>query len=287
MTIQLEEHQPTITIITSTYNADKELSITAASIRNQTYKNIQWIIIDGNSKDGTVELIKQNKDIVNFWSSEKDTGIYDAWNKGLKQIKGDWVVFIGAGDELYSSTTLETMSRHLKKAYPTYNLVYGDVTVLDENAKPVAKWGKPWEVLENEYETTRKALPPHPSSFIHSTFFKDTRYKFPGYLKIAGDSHLLFSLIKEKKPLYVPLSIDKMLFGGVSTSPKNLLLILKELKMLNDEFEYKIPFFTYLKNSFVVYLKAIISYIVSPKLFEFMYNTFLNFKYHFKKNKKH
>ncbi|QVY67328.1 glycosyltransferase family 2 protein [Polaribacter sp. Q13] len=274
--------KPIITIITSTYNAVTDLEKTIVSIRNQSYKHIQWIIIDGNSKDGTVELIKKNKDIIEFWLSEKDTGIYDAWNKGTKHIKGDWVLFLGAGDVLYSNKVLSDISFYLIDAFPKYNLVYGKVDVVNDDDVSVADWGEPWELLKNKTESIRIALPPHPGSFLHASFFNEEKYLFPTNLKIAGDTHSLMKAVKEKSPLFLPIYIDKMLFGGVSTTGKNLLLIIKELKLINQEFNVKLPFFIYYWNLSKIYIKAWVNIIFPEKIIGSLYNIFLKVKYKFK-----
>jgi glycosyltransferase involved in cell wall biosynthesis len=274
--------EPKITIITSTYNAVNDLDKTIDSIRSQTYKNIQWIIIDGKSTDGTVELIKKNENIIDFWLSEKDKGIYDAWNKGTKQIKGEWVIFLGAGDILYSNNVISAMSSHLSLAFPKYSLVYGKVQVLNDESKIVAEWGEPWELIKNKTESIRLALPPHPGSFLHASFFKASNYIFPTNLKIAGDSHSLMTILKEKAPLYVPIYIDKMLFGGVSTTGKNLLLIIKELKLINHEFNVKIPFHIYYLNLGKIYLKAGVYIIFPEKVIAYLYNNFLQTKFKLK-----
>lgn len=93
-----QEGRPLITIITATYNAAKHLPYTIKSIREQTYKNIEWIVVDGASQDSTVELLKQNEDIVDYWVSEPDRGIADAWNKGLALASGCGVLILNAGD---------------------------------------------------------------------------------------------------------------------------------------------------------------------------------------------
>ena len=78
---------PIITIIIATYNVEKFLPQTIRSIREQSYPYVQLIIADGDSKDGTIELLKQNEVCIDFWFSEKDKGIYDAWNKALRYIQ--------------------------------------------------------------------------------------------------------------------------------------------------------------------------------------------------------
>lgn len=89
-----------VTIITVTRNADKTIGNLFQSIRKFKAPNIEFIILDGLSTDRTVELIKQNEDIIDFWKSEKDSGIYEAMNKAIKQAKGQWLIFMGADDEL-------------------------------------------------------------------------------------------------------------------------------------------------------------------------------------------
>ncbi|RYZ96243.1 MAG: glycosyltransferase, partial [Sphingobacteriaceae bacterium] len=89
-----------ISVIIVVYNDALRLEQTLLSIFNQTYKNIELCIIDGGSTDGTIDIIKQYQNKIAFWKSEPDTGIYDAMNKGIKAVKGDWVYFIGAGDIL-------------------------------------------------------------------------------------------------------------------------------------------------------------------------------------------
>jgi glycosyltransferase involved in cell wall biosynthesis len=92
---------PDISIIIVTYNAASTLQAALDSIYRQKYPSLKIIIIDGNSTDGTVDIIKANLTKIYYWKSESDTGIYDAMNKALRQITGDWVYFLGADDELY------------------------------------------------------------------------------------------------------------------------------------------------------------------------------------------
>lgn len=93
-------NQPMITIIIATYNAEQFLQRCLDSIRPQRDMRTELLLIDGGSKDLTVEIIHQNKDIIDFTLSEKDKGVYDAWNKGIKRAKGTWIMFLGADDIL-------------------------------------------------------------------------------------------------------------------------------------------------------------------------------------------
>ncbi|HEY8781615.1 MAG TPA: glycosyltransferase family 2 protein [Mucilaginibacter sp.] len=92
---------PVISIVIVTYNAAGTLQTCLNSIYKQKYPALKIIIIDGQSSDGTVDIIKANLNKIYYWKSEKDSGIYDAMNKALKKITGEWVYFLGADDELY------------------------------------------------------------------------------------------------------------------------------------------------------------------------------------------
>lgn len=99
--------KPLISLITVCYNAESLLFDTLSSAINQTYKHIELVIVDGGSKDKTVEVAKQFQSYIGTLISEKDKGIYDAMNKGIKAAKGEWIYFLNAGDSFYSNTILE------------------------------------------------------------------------------------------------------------------------------------------------------------------------------------
>ncbi|HZY35211.1 MAG TPA: glycosyltransferase family 2 protein [Mucilaginibacter sp.] len=89
-----------ISVIIVTYNAAATLQVCLESIYNQSHKDLEIIVIDGKSTDGTVEILEQNAGKLAFWNSEKDEGVYEAMNKGTKHVTGQWVYFLGADDEL-------------------------------------------------------------------------------------------------------------------------------------------------------------------------------------------
>ncbi|SFV56725.1 glycosyl transferase, family 2 [hydrothermal vent metagenome] len=122
--------EPLITIITVTYNADRYLSQTIESIISQTYKNIEYIVIDGGSTDGTLDIIKSYEEYISFWSSEPDDGIYDAMNRGILQATGDYIAFINADDWL-ESDAVELVAdvgrdRDIGYIYGDLNQIRGD-----------------------------------------------------------------------------------------------------------------------------------------------------------------
>jgi len=123
---------PVISIITVIYNGVKLLPGTIDSVIGQTYPAIEYIIIDGGSSDGTVEIIEKYADQINQWISEPDKGLYDAMNKGLKMATGDFVWFMNAGDHIYAPNTVEKM---MEKWQPDTDILYGEVMLVDDARK--------------------------------------------------------------------------------------------------------------------------------------------------------
>jgi len=104
-----------ITVAIVVFNRAKTLGDTLASIAAQDYKNIEVIVIDGGSTDGTIEIIKKYDSLITYTVSEKDNGIYDAMNKALDKATGDWILFMGSDDKLYSKTVFSTVAPKLKE----------------------------------------------------------------------------------------------------------------------------------------------------------------------------
>lgn len=117
----------TLSVITVTYNSRELLMRTMESIRNQTCREIEYIVVDGASGDGTATLLGENPDVVTRWISEPDKGIYDAMNKGLAMATGEYVWFINAGDEIHSPDTVERIFGSRTGA----DLYYGDTIIID------------------------------------------------------------------------------------------------------------------------------------------------------------
>ena len=122
-----------LSIITVVYNRREDLKKTIASVKGQTSHDIEYIVIDGDSNDGTKEVISENADFISRFVSEKDSGIYDAMNKGLQMASGDYVWFLNSGDEIYSSDTVENIFRINSSA----DAYYGDVMYVDEKGNEV------------------------------------------------------------------------------------------------------------------------------------------------------
>ena len=116
-----------ITIVTVTYNAGKTIERTLKSVAMQTYKDYEHLIIDGASTDCTVDIASEYDTVI---VSEPDKGLYDAMNKGIRLAKGEWIVFLNAGDKLHSVDTLQHIAE--KTTLPASGIIYGDTDIVDD-----------------------------------------------------------------------------------------------------------------------------------------------------------
>jgi len=127
--------QPKLTVVTIVYNNVRDIERTVLSVLNQTYPNIEYLVIDGTSSDGTLEILTKYEGRLAKLISEKDKGIYDAMNKGLALASGDYILFMNSGDELYASETVENVFA----SAPNADIYYGETEMYDEDWKSLGK----------------------------------------------------------------------------------------------------------------------------------------------------
>ena len=254
-----------LSIITATFNCVNDIEKTAKTLKVLKSLNnidVEWVVIDGASTDGTVEYLQKKNQIVNYFISEEDSGIYDAWNKAVKVVTGDWVLFLGAGDTLIESN-IELFFNILNVVNPDdYKLVYGNVRLLVEDGTYIKKYSK---VNQNDWTNSRPALPSHQGTFQHVSLFSkkdvfDTKYK------IAADSKFLLESMEVSSLLYVDIDISNMQSMGVSTNPKHILRVKRELSMLKADIGYQVPVTAQIMFSLKSYIKHFITHYLKIKL---------------------
>lgn len=217
--------QPLITIISSTYNSSETLRKCLDSVENQTYRNIEHIIIDGKSSDNTTDIIQEYESHTNsrisYWISEKDKGVYDAWNKAIPHIKGDWVCFLGSDDYYISEEVFSKISEKLSTVSEDTLIVYGKIVVFDKTPEDILYTrGCSWDVAKKDF--FKGVMIPHPAVFHRASIFE--RYGgFDSRFKIAGDYELLMRVLKETEPEFVDMPVMMMQFGGASSNPKTMI----------------------------------------------------------------
>lgn len=216
-----------ITIITVTYNSANTLNSAIESVLGQTYPNIEYIVVDGASKDGTAQLVKSYGDRIAQFISEPDSGIYNAMNKGLQLAKGDYIGFLHADDVLASPTIVADMVASIELSHP--DVVYGNLEYVakDDLNKTIRYW-------ETDVFTPKRLkhgwMPPHPTVYIKNTIYRSL-IGYDESFRIAADYELMLRLftIPNLKTLNLRKTMVKMRVGGASNrSLRNLWLKSKE-----------------------------------------------------------
>ena len=198
---------PLISVIVAVLNGAKTIQQCINSISGQSYEKIEIIIIDGDSSDGTVDILKKNTDHLSYWESKKDRGIAHAWNKALDIAKGDWSLFLGSDDWLDNEQTIETFVPCLKR-YNDDDLVFGKVT----HGKAGVVYGGPW--LPKRF--LRRMTIPHQACF-HGRKLFDRVNRFDENYKIGMD----YELLLRAGPLRVhfcPIMVTQMGGYGLSSA---------------------------------------------------------------------
>jgi glycosyltransferase involved in cell wall biosynthesis len=203
-----------ITIITVCYNSVATLEKTILSVARQTYTDIEYIIVDGNSKDGTLGIIQKHEDKIAQWISERDKGLYDAMNKGIAIATGDVIGILNSDDTFYSDTVLEEIVAFHSKN--TIDASVGTIMQHKDNGKVV-------RVYSSKYWTPEKLkigfMPPHPSIFFKRELFDKLGIYELGFI-IGADYELIsrFFLKGKISWKYSGITTTSMLVGGLSSS---------------------------------------------------------------------
>lgn len=211
-----------LSIITINYNDKQGLQKTIESVINQTWKDFEFIVIDGNSTDGSVALIEQYSNEINYWVSEIDTGVYHAMNKGIKIANGEYLLFLNSGDFLVDNNILNQVVNKLDN---NVSIFYGNL-FYSELGKRIALWTPPNEL---SFSYLLNFSLPHPASFIKKElFFKYFLYNES--LQIVSDwEFFIFCLCKMNEPYkHLDIVISDFDNGGISSKKENLEKIEKE-----------------------------------------------------------
>ncbi len=222
--------EPVISVVVAVLNGARTLKRCIDSVLEQRYPHKELIVIDGASTDGTVKILQKQAEQLAYWESGTDRGICHAWNKALVHIHGEWVCFLGADDFFWDNATLTRVVQHLAGAYPTTQVVYGQVALLAPDGRVLEIRGKPWLRARGPF---LQGLPawslPHQGVFHHRSLFQDTGL-FDESFRFAGDFELQLRTLRDRQPLFVPnVIMAGMEYGGVSTNPQNGVEVLREV----------------------------------------------------------
>ncbi len=218
---------PSVSIIVATLNVEKTLQRCIDSIATQTWANKELIICDGGSKDRTTSIISANQVKVAYWCSEPDSGIYSAWNKGIAKATGEWICFLGADDYFWAPDVLERMAWHLGRVDRNIRVVYGQVALVSHNNDVIEVCGEEWGRVKKRFRQVMAI--PHQAVMHRRSLFEE-HGEFREAFRIAGDYDLLLRELRTKDAVFVPGVLTAMQHGGISTSPKNSLALLAEVR---------------------------------------------------------
>lgn len=220
-----------ISLVTITYNSSSTLRDTMDSVLSQTYADIEYIVVDGASKDNTVSIIKEYEPRFNgrlHWVSEPDKGLYDAMNKGIRMATGDVVGIINSDDFYHRTDVVAKVAEAFKNK--DVQAVYGDVRFVNpDNLDKTVRYYSSRNFSPKRFRYG--FMPAHPTFFTYRNYFEEFGYYKTDY-KIAADYELLIRFLHTHrlKAKYLPLDFMKMRTGGASTaSVKSNILLNKEI----------------------------------------------------------
>lgn len=247
--------EPFITIITVSYNSESTISDTIESILNQDYSNYEYIIIDGASKDNTLNIIKdyqikfQNKNIPFRFYSEPDNGIYDAMNKGILQAEGKWIGILNSDDFYINDKVLSSITHNIIKN-PIAKAHYADLVYVKQN--DINKITRYWQSGKfNPRRFYYGWVPPHPTLFVDHEIY-DSYGLYNINLDISADYEFMLRIfVKNNVPAaYLPKILIKMRDGGAS----NISLANRKKGANNIRLAWKINKLTPLPFTFILRL---------------------------------
>jgi len=203
-----------LSIITINYNDRIGLEKTIQSVVSQSFQDFEFIIIDGGSTDGSVDVIKKYADKLKCWVSEKDKGIYNAQNKGLKNAGGEYCLFLNSGDYLCDDSVL----KNVFSINYTDDILYGDMKVDWNNGKITLEQMPEKVTLSHMYRDTIW----HPVSFIKSSVFEKIGNYNEAYTMVADYEFFFRAIVVNKlSSKHLPFPISVFLFNGLSSNAEN------------------------------------------------------------------
>jgi glycosyltransferase len=212
-----------ISIITISFNSENSISETFQSVKNQSFNNYEYLLIDGGSKDGTLPVANM-QDHISKIVSEPDKGIYDALNKGIKNSTGDIIGFLHSDDTFYDENSLKKIADAFDD---NTDCVFGDLIYTDKDEKIK----RLWKGSDFEKGTFKKGwMPAHPTFYCRRSVYEKWGL-YDDSFKIAGDFELMLRFFEKHniRSKYIPYKLVNMKLGGVSNrSLKNKIDILKE-----------------------------------------------------------
>lgn len=247
-----------VSIITVCLNSIRTIEQCIQSVIGQTHSNIEYIIVDGKSSDGTIDMIEKYSDNIAHYSSKRDKGIYDAMNRGLEKATGDYVIFLNADDYYSTSRSIETLVNHATVSKK--DCYFGDIEfVSPKNASKVVRRFRSTHFKPVKFRFGFQ--PPHPTFFAKKCLYDRLGGYYPQF-RIAGDFELMsrFLVVSGATYEHVPEILVTMRHGGISTAGlRSKIVMNKEIyqacKLNNIGTNYLMIYSKYLTKIFEYIIK--------------------------------
>lgn len=241
--MNMADSPPLISIVIAVFNGKKTLQQCIDSIHEQSYENKELIVIDGGSTDGTLDLLRENAGKIDRWISEKDRGIYDAWNKGVRHASGQWISFLGADDYLWDVHVLERVATKLVALPPKVRYAYGEIMLINSVGENIHKVGMNWEKAGPRFKNAMSVT--HPGSMHKRELFLE-HGEFDENFVVAGDYEFLMRELKSNSAFFMPFLITGVRIDGISKNSNHVLRQLKEVRYAQKKHGFTFPSFTWM-----------------------------------------
>lgn len=222
-----------ISVITACLNEQETIEATLISIANQSYKDIEHIVIDGCSTDNTIEIINKYKDKISNFISEPDCGIYDAMNKGIKLATGDFIFFLNANDTFYSNNTIEEVVKKLR-SNSSAKILFGDIMNVTESKCTCIP--RTYDNVKNIFFFLHENIC-HQCIFYHKSLFEELGC-YSNNLKLYADWDFNVKCMVQNKKyvVYLPQIIANFQIGGISSNASSQTIVKQERKAIINKY---------------------------------------------------
>jgi glycosyltransferase involved in cell wall biosynthesis len=250
--------KPKLTIITVNYNNREGLQKTISNVFNQTWKAFEYIVIDGGSTDGSLELLDSYGKKIDYWISELDKGVYNAMNKAIQKASGEYLLFLNSGDNFYGDEVLEKNQDLISN----FDLIYFNLEVIEDTKTYIKEYPK---ILSFAYFV--KDTLPHPATFIKKDLFQKVGFYKEDFKIVSDWKFFLDAVCKYKATyLYVDKTLSVFYRDGMSSKPENKNVIYSEKQQVLES-DYK-PFLQDLDD--VLYYRDLVETLKKSKIIKWL-----------------
>lgn len=228
----ISQERPLISVITACRNAARTLEQCIKSVHAQTFDDYEFLVLDGGSNDESCEIIRKHAAGINYWQSQPDRGIADAWNQGIARSHGEWLLFLNADDYLCNSKVLSRMAGAIAER-PNDDVVYGQIRLIGREGEG----GVSEKIIGGPFVWRRFVIMdtiPHPASFTSRHYFERVG-EFSEAYSIAADYEIFLRAGRNLRARFVPVQVSCMRDGGLSrTDVRGALWESAEAKIRNN-----------------------------------------------------